>query len=156
MAFPRLSKHLAKYGILNFISPKTLNFLKDVSQQIIERRRAKLEVRSDFIQNMVDHQESAKKESEPAEVDASASADAVKNAEESGAKWKSLKKTLTDKEILSQAILFLLAGYDTTSNTLSFLAYNLAMNPEYQDKLCEEIDEVMERHVGHLELGYET
>ena len=45
VTFPRFSKFLAEYGIVSFISPKTLNFLKDVSQEIIERRRAKLEVR---------------------------------------------------------------------------------------------------------------
>ena len=102
---------------------------------------------------MVDHQENAKKESESGE---DSSAPDAKVIEETGSKWKSLKKTLTDKEILSQAILFLVAGYDTTANTLSFLAYNLAMNPEYQDKLCEEIDEVLERHVrpqAHHQLG---
>lgn len=60
---------------------------------------------------------------------------------------KHLKKTLTDAEILSQAVLFMSAGADTTATALSWLAYNLAMNPEIQDKLCEEIDSVLEKHV---------
>ena len=51
---------------------------------------------------------------------------------------------LTDEEIEAQAVLFLLAGYDTSSNTLSFTAYFLAMNPDVQQKLRTEIKEAME------------
>ena len=59
-------------------------------------------------------------------------------------------KTLTDSEILSQAVIFLLAGFDTVSNTFNFIAYNLATNPEHQETLCEEIDTVLERHVSYI------
>ena len=67
----------------------------------------------------------------------------------SRAKWneKSMKKTLTNKEILAQAIMFLIAGYDTTGTTLCFILYNLAMYRDCQQKLCDEIDRVLEKHV---------
>ena len=68
-------------------------------------------------------------------------------------KWnKSLKKSLTNKEILAQSILFLIAGYDTTALTLSYVAYNLAMNRNYQEKLCKEIDSVLENHVKFVKV----
>ena len=82
---------------------------------------------------MVEHEESVKND--------------LGAQKESGSKWTGMKKTLTNKEIMSQAVLFLAAGYETTASNLTLVAYNLAMNPEYQDKLCEEIDEVLERHV---------
>uniref|UniRef100_A0AAQ4PHW5 unspecific monooxygenase n=1 Tax=Gasterosteus aculeatus aculeatus TaxID=481459 RepID=A0AAQ4PHW5_GASAC len=48
---------------------------------------------------------------------------------------------LSDSEILSQAMIFIFAGYETSSGTLGFLAYNLATNPDIQKTLQEEIDE---------------
>ena len=51
---------------------------------------------------------------------------------------------LSDEEIVAQSIIFLLAGYETSSNTLSFTLYYLALNPDVQDKLRTEIKEAME------------
>ena len=51
---------------------------------------------------------------------------------------------LTDDEIIAQCVVFLLAGYETSSNTLSFAAYYLAMNPDVQDKLRQEIEKAVE------------
>ena len=40
--------------------------------------------------------------------------------------------------------MFLLAGYETSSNALTFTLYHLAVNPHIQDKLRSEIKEAME------------
>jgi cytochrome P450 family 3 subfamily A len=56
-------------------------------------------------------------------------------------------------EILAQAILFLLAGYETTASTLTLITYNLACHPEIQEKLIEEVDKCIERHGG---VNYES
>jgi len=51
---------------------------------------------------------------------------------------------LTDEEVVAQAVIFLLAGYETSSNTLSFTLYQLAVNPDVQQKLRSEISEALE------------
>ena len=56
------------------------------------------------------------------------------------------KKTLTDDDIVSLAITFMLAGYETTSNTLGYTSYLLALNPDKQDKLCADIDAYYEEN----------
>ncbi len=87
--------------------------------------------RIDFIQMMLEHSENdEREESEHLKSD-------IKHA----------KNTLTEEEILGHAITFFSAGTDTTSTAMSWLSWNLAMNQDIQDKLIEEIDSVLEKHV---------
>ncbi|KAI6190865.1 Cyp-13A10 [Aphelenchoides bicaudatus] len=44
-------------------------------------------------------------------------------------------------QLVAQLNLFLIAGFDTTANTLAFTAFYLAKRPEIQDKLRSEIEE---------------
>uniref|UniRef100_A0A671M215 Thromboxane-A synthase n=1 Tax=Sinocyclocheilus anshuiensis TaxID=1608454 RepID=A0A671M215_9TELE len=53
---------------------------------------------------------------------------------------------MTEDEIVGQSFIFLLAGYETSSNTLAFACYLLALHPEFQKKLQEEVDEFFSRH----------
>ncbi len=55
-------------------------------------------------------------------------------------------RSLSNAEITSHAITFLLAGYDTTANTLTYASYLLALNPDIQQRLQEEIDQFYEEH----------
>ncbi|TRY75154.1 hypothetical protein TCAL_08536 [Tigriopus californicus] len=45
--------------------------------------------------------------------------------------------------VVATALIILVAGYDTTAMTMTYCAYQLAMNPEVQDELLAEIDEAM-------------
>ena len=45
------------------------------------------------------------------------------------------------KEIQQNLVVFLLAGYETTSTSLAYAFYVLATNPNEQEKLINEIDE---------------
>ncbi|XP_055326850.1 uncharacterized protein LOC129580438 [Sitodiplosis mosellana] len=56
-------------------------------------------------------------------------------------KWK-------DNELIAQCFLFFIAGFDTSSSALTFCAYELVANPDIQQKLYEEIDEVNEQLEG--------
>lgn len=53
-----------------------------------------------------------------------------------------------DKLMTANAFVFLLAGYDTTATTISFLLYELAANPDIQDAVYAEIQENIKKYNG--------
>ncbi|KAI4570699.1 hypothetical protein MJT46_006216 [Ovis ammon polii x Ovis aries] len=57
-----------------------------------------------------------------------------------------LSKPLSVDEVVGQAFIFLIAGYEIVTNTLSFATYLLATNPECQEKLLEEVDRFGKKH----------
>lgn len=57
----------------------------------------------------------------------------------------SVSKPLTVEEIVGQAFLFLTAGHEIITNTLSFIMYLLATHPDCQERLLEEVDLFMEK-----------
>ncbi|XP_069444651.1 thromboxane-A synthase [Ovis canadensis] len=57
-----------------------------------------------------------------------------------------LSKPLSVDEVVGQAFIFLIAGYEIVTNTLSFATYLLATNPECQEKLLEEVDRFSKKH----------
>lgn len=57
----------------------------------------------------------------------------------------------TDDDLIAQAILFFLAGFETVSAAMSFLLHELAMNPDVQEKLVQEIRENDEKNGGKFD-----
>uniref|UniRef100_A0A3Q3JAZ9 Cytochrome P450 3A n=1 Tax=Monopterus albus TaxID=43700 RepID=A0A3Q3JAZ9_MONAL len=116
--FPFLKPVLKKMEV-SFFPADVLNFFYNFLEKIkSNRNKNEHKNRVDFMQLMVDCQISEKNKNDP-----------------------SSQKGLTDHEILSQALIFIFAGYETSSSSLGFLAYNLATHPDIQKTLQEEIDE---------------
>jgi cytochrome P450 family 6 len=46
--------------------------------------------------------------------------------------------------------MFLAAGYETSGTTLSYALYELALHPDIQSRLREEIKQVLGKHHGQL------
>lgn len=67
--------------------------------------------------------------------------DAAENREGlvDGPSGKKKNVLLTDDEIIGNAYVFLLAGYETTATALAFIFYLLVQHPEIQEKLYDEI-----------------
>jgi YD repeat-containing protein len=56
-------------------------------------------------------------------------------------------------QIVAQSNTFILAGYETTANTLSFCIYNIALDPEVQRRLLQEVDQFgRDRRVTYQDL----
>ncbi|XP_018596411.2 cytochrome P450 3A30-like [Scleropages formosus] len=119
--FPFMTPLLHKLDFAFFPSSVTDFFYASLRKIKAERKAKVHENRVDFLQLMVDSQ-----------IPENGSA---KNDNES-------LKGLTDHEILSQSMIFIFAGYETSSSSLTFLAYNLATNPDVMKKLQNEIDKV--------------
>ncbi|XP_063540263.1 cytochrome P450 6B4-like [Cydia strobilella] len=59
---------------------------------------------------------------------------------------------LTDEVIAAQVFTFYAAGHETSAATISFILYQLALNPQIQDKVMVEIKEVLKKHDGKMTL----
>ncbi|KIJ55488.1 hypothetical protein M422DRAFT_151985 [Sphaerobolus stellatus SS14] len=55
---------------------------------------------------------------------------------------KDPKKRLTDEEVLSNVFIFLIAGSETSAHTMSFVLAHLALYPDKQEKVYEEVRNV--------------
>ncbi|KAI7815572.1 cytochrome p450 [Rhyzopertha dominica] len=60
------------------------------------------------------------------------------------------KDVITVEEIAAQAVLFFLAAFDTTSNTLAFAMAEISRNQHIQDRLRKEILSVLEKYNGKI------
>ncbi|NXL77316.1 CP3AD protein, partial [Leptocoma aspasia] len=121
-AFPFLIPVMAKMNVNIFPSDAVDFFMRSLAKIKQEREKEAHKGRVDFLQLMIESQRSASQENN-----------------ESNHSYKAL----TDIEVLAQAFIFIFAGYEPTSNTLGFLAYELAMHPDVQEKVLQEIDTVL-------------
>ncbi|XP_038141277.1 cytochrome P450 3A30 isoform X2 [Cyprinodon tularosa] len=111
--FPFLGPVLEKFEFSFFPASVTDFFYASLRKIKANREGSKDKSRIDFLQLMIDSQKNSEVQQE---------------------------KSLNDHEILSQSMIFIFAGFETSSSSLTFLAYNLATNPEVMKTLQEEID----------------
>ncbi|XP_050349998.1 cytochrome P450 6k1-like [Nymphalis io] len=55
-------------------------------------------------------------------------------------------KFYSDDLIIAQAAIMLLGGFDTSGNLMTYITYELAHNPDVQEKLYQELTEATQRH----------
>jgi len=59
-----------------------------------------------------------------------------------------LSKGLTLEQMAAQAFVFFVAGFETSSSTMSYCLYELALQPEIQQRVREEIESVLANEEG--------
>lgn len=61
-----------------------------------------------------------------------------------------LKDQLTRNELAAEAFLVYVGGFETSSTLMTFTLYELAMNPDVQDRLRQEVTTAIEENGGKL------
>ena len=130
-----------------------MDYLIPLINQILTRRRQHLERRNDFIQIMVDHEESVTQEpatDKPSEQTSvyDSQLGTLKKSNKDLFSTNLLRSifillALNDKEILGQALIFLFAGQETVSTLLSFFFYVMATESAIQEKVYQEIVQII-------------
>ncbi|XP_076293516.1 cytochrome P450 9e2-like [Lasioglossum baleicum] len=123
--FFRASPQLSKLLGLKFLSRDTGNFFQRVVAETVSARDAQKIVRPDMIHLLMQARD----------------------------KDKLTTHQLTIDDIVAQAFIFFLAGFDTSSTLMSYIGYELAVNPDVQEKLREEVDSHMAE--GNGVISYE-
>ncbi|XP_004677269.1 PREDICTED: thromboxane-A synthase [Condylura cristata] len=150
LSFPSIMVPLAR--ILPNKNRDELNgfFNKLIRNEIALRdRQAAEERRRDFLQMVLDAQHSASTlglENFDIVRQVFSSPECPEETPSQQRQPRRLSKPLTVDEIVGQAFIFLIAGYEIVTNTLSFATYLLATNPECQEKLLSEVDRFNRDH----------
>lgn len=129
----------AKLLKVPFFKPVETQFFYDVIMQTIQNRVKTKERKNDLVDLMIDAIRFEKSLKENGEIEAE-----EESIIPSSSLVHKIKKTDFDETlVVSNALLILIAGYDTTAMTMTYCAYELAKNQVAQDRLINEIDEVM-------------
>ena len=125
--------------------PKETKFFIKVIKDTIAKRRETGTRRNDMIDLMID----CMKNIDISDVNDNTESDQYENDMKMDHK-KSKNKDITEDQVVATAMVLLVAGYDTTGMTLSFITYYLSQHPDAQTRLQEEIDEAFEDNNGKM------
>ncbi|XP_028165227.1 cytochrome P450 6B7-like [Ostrinia nubilalis] len=111
-------------------STEILDFFLGLVRNVIKEREGTPPVRKDFMDLMIELREQGK----------------VSRRKEDGIS----EIEMDDYLIAAQALVFYSAGFETSAATMSFLFYELALNPDIQDRIYQEVCKVYEKYNGQL------
>lgn len=136
---------VAKFFRMKLYNPATLDYFKSLCQNVIKGRLDSKTRQDDFLQQMIDSQQGkwtgdTTKETTYAEEKIFDVDSKLADSEDVPS------NVLSEEEAMAQCFMFLVAGQQTTSSVVAFTLYMLALNPEVQEKLREEVDLCVAKH----------
>lgn len=123
-AFPQLAKLLG----LRMVRKEISEFFVKVVRDTVQYRETYHVYRKDFMQLLINIRNGANPDKLNEEV------------------VNSSNKLLTIEQMAAQAFAFFSAGFETSSTTMSFCLYELAIAQDIQDRVRKEIKEVLKKH----------
>ncbi|PNF23399.1 Cytochrome P450 9e2 [Cryptotermes secundus] len=127
------SPKLMKLLNIKFISKSSGNFFRSLVHNTMSTREEQGIVRPDMIHLLMQTKKGTVQGDD----------NGTTNVKSTNTKWD-------DDDITAQAFLFFLAGFDTASTLLCFASHLLAMHPDIQSRLQDEIDQTLKEDGGKL------
>ncbi|XP_059051541.1 probable cytochrome P450 9f2 [Achroia grisella] len=125
---------------LKLFSQETIDFFSNTVKDTISYREKNNVVRPDMLQLLIEATKGILKASSDEKYDAGFA------ATEEGLKSRNITREWTANEITSQVFIFFAAGFESTAGTIAICLHELALNPEVQEKLYQELRDFKEDH----------
>uniref|UniRef100_A0A336LRM3 CSON012862 protein n=1 Tax=Culicoides sonorensis TaxID=179676 RepID=A0A336LRM3_CULSO len=122
--------NFAKFFKLKLLDNHYIDFFKSCLLGVMRSREENKSSRSDFVQILMEAKAKGKIELEEGELN-----EYIVGNDQSKFEW-------TEDDFVAQSLVFFLAGFETVTTLFNFLSYELAINPDIQEKLLVEIDDV--------------
>lgn len=116
MSVPELRPFLQRFNT-NLVDSESTDFLVKAIESAIRERKGREEQFNDFVSLLL-----------KAEI-----------TDESVQSPEGRVRGMTSEEMISQALIFMVAGYETTASALTFAAFLLAQHPECQERCRAEV-----------------
>ncbi|XP_060072369.1 cytochrome P450 3A8-like [Ylistrum balloti] len=137
---------LMPYLGISFLDKDIQAFFRKITTKLLAERVAGSKDRVDFLQLM----KNAQQENEDSDKEDDEDNNDNSSVNKPSTAWS--RKGITFDEILGNAEVFFFAGYETTTITLAMASYYLALYPEYQDKLRQELTD----KIGSQQVTYDN
>ncbi|XP_063915542.1 cytochrome P450 9e2-like isoform X1 [Zophobas morio] len=137
-----------KFFKVTLFSKQVADFFTSLVKSNIQSREKHGIVRPDMIHLLLEARKNGLKHEETEPIQDTGFATVAES--EINKNPKNMKAEITDQDITSQALIFFFAGFDSVSALMCFMSYELALNPDVQKRLAEEIDETVEACKGKL------
>ncbi|XP_037913056.1 probable cytochrome P450 9f2 [Hermetia illucens] len=143
---------ITKLFKIKFFDEKFSNYFYSLVLDTMQERAAKGIFRPDMIQLLM---EARKGTLQASDVDKPDIDEGFATAQEFSTGQKPVNRFWTNDEVVAQCFVFFGAGFETSSALMGFCAHELMQNPDVQQKLIEEIDQVR-KELGDEPLTYEV
>ncbi|XP_052740073.1 probable cytochrome P450 9f2 [Bicyclus anynana] len=130
--FPNLSKKLG----VNIFPAKTTDFFNNLVRSTMEHREKNNIERPDMIQLLMEASKGALKAENDASDNFAPTDDTFKP--------KTVQRQWTQTELSGQVFIFFVAGYESSATALVMCVHELALNPDVQEKLYQEVRQFKE------------
>lgn len=130
-----LNPFLARIFRVRFTDKDVADFMIDTVRNNLEYREKNNIVRKDFFQLLIQLRNTGMVPDDGDDWSVNASNN---------------NKSLTVEEMAAQSFLFFGGGFESSSTTMAFCMYELARNPEVQQRAYEEIDMILNKYDGAL------